>query len=421
MQGDSNFGLVITPNRSAAKELLSLYRLSQIPVPVQNVANSLTLSSMQGKGIRITTSHCLNRAIQGMSFSNVNAWFQNLKMVICENLELLDAPYELVIATLLCRTQTLPVRFVGLATCLDDPRSLCHWLRVPPQGTFCFRPKDREQPLTVKPCVFTIPYSAALYKAMARPAYIIVHDMSPTANAVLFTPTLSLCHSIAADLIAQCAPDNNTRGFLGMNVNGEDLQHHVSQLGGSPLAGLLTHGIGIFHPSMVSSDITLTLRLYLEGVIRVMIAPRDCCWTLPVKGNVVIVMGTQYVKSSSESSRQIVNYSIQEVARMQTYAISQYHLGQFHLFCPAEHRDPYLRFLNEGLPLESELIGDDTLKKWLQDQRKVKSSVQKQDVVDALSFTFLFRRLDTNPAYYEAHSISKSDYISRLIDRVWDI
>lgn len=421
MPNDSNFGLVLTPNRYIAKELASLYKLSRVPVPVLLATSSAALSSMPRKGVCITTPQCLSRGFQEMSPSNLDEWAQNLRMVICENLELLDASYELAVTTLLCRTQTLPVRFVGLATCLDDPRDLCRWLRVPPLGAFCFRPKDREQGLTIKSTTFTTPYSAALYKAMLRPAYAIVRDMPSTVKAILFVPTLSLCHSIAADLITQCAIDINTRGFLGVNITEEDLQSHVSQLHVSPLADLLTHGIGIFYPSMPPLDLSLCLRLYLEGFIRVMIVPHDSCWALPVKGNVVIVMGTQYVKSSTPGSGRLMeNYSIQEIARMQNHAISPLNSGQFHLFCPAEHRDSYLRFLNEGLPLESDLLRGDTLKRWLQDWRKKASIVQKEDAADALSFTFLYQRLDVNPAYYEAQSIKKVNYISRLIDDIWD-
>lgn len=238
---------------------------------------------------------------------------------------------------------------------------------------------------------------------MVRPTYTIIRDMASTANAILFVPTHTLCHSITADLITQCAIDINTRGFMGVNVTEEDLQSHVSQLHASPLANPLTRGIGIFYPSMPPSESSLCLQLYLEGVIRVMIVPRDSSWALSVKGNVVIVMGTQYVKSSTpEFGRQTENHSIQEIARMQNHAINPLSSGQFHLFCPAEHRDSCLRFINEGLPLESDLLRGDTLKRWVQDWRKKASIVQKQDAVNMLSFTFLYQRLDNNPAYYEA-------------------
>ncbi|GJJ07269.1 hypothetical protein Clacol_001469 [Clathrus columnatus] len=421
MRSATKFGLVITPNRNVAKEVASLYKLSRIPVPVQLVTNHQALSMARGEGIRITTPQCLNRALQEVSSAGSKEWLENLGIVVCDNLELLDASYELAITTLLCRTQVLPVRFIGLSACLDDPRDLCRWLRVPSQGLFCFRPKDREQALITKSNTFNIPNSAALYKAMVRPGYILIRDMSPSANAVIFVPTLSLCYSMGANLITQCASDTNTKGFLGTNVTTEDLQHHVSQLRTSPLSDLLMHGIGIFHSSMSPSESTLCLQLYLEGVIRLIIVPHDTCWTLPIKGSVVLVMGTQYVKSSSGLGRQLENYDIHEIARMQNYAISPFHTGQFHLFCPVEHRDIYLRFLNEGLPLESELLSGDILKRWLQDMRKTGSIIQKQDAADALSFTFFFHRVNTNPTYYEAHSINRNDYLSRLIDNIWDM
>ncbi|KAF8528771.1 Sec63-domain-containing protein [Hysterangium stoloniferum] len=418
--GPEASALIIVPNRSLAMETASLYKLSQgfSRIPIETVLASNILLAKRGKGIRITTSHCLLAALQKHSKA-VSDWLADLRIVLCEDLELLHAEYELSVSLLMHHTQMSPVRYIGLANCLNDPTDLAHWLHVPPQGTFSFRPSDREQSLAVKVVSFNIPHSAVLFKAMAKPAHTAIREGSPDDSVLVFVPSFAQCHGVATDLITQCAVDINTRGFLGRDTSVEDLEPYLSRLHNHALFELISHGIGIFHESVHRADLGLTLQLYLEGIIRVLIVPRDACWTVPVRANMVIVMGIQYLKLSSNSDRQVREYSIQEVARMQACSVRPERPGTFNLFCQAEQRDPYIRFLNEGLPLESDLTITSSLAEWLQDMRKEGSVVGKQDCMDAISFTFFTRRARSNPVYYDA-APGMEEYISRLVDAIWE-
>ena len=113
------------------------------------------------------------------------------------------------------------------------------------------------------------------------------------------------------------------------------------------------------------------------------------------------------------------DYSLEELVRMQGRAVRHNGAGHFHLFCQAEAKDTFLRFLTDGLPLESRLLEGDQLRSWYRQQRSLGRIQTKQDGVDALSFTFLAHRLQTNPAFYDAspHG-SKSDRLSRIVDEL---
>ena len=89
----------------------------------------------------------------------------SLRLVLCESLELLDAVYELGVSLLLHATQPHPVRFIGLTSSLNDPADLAAWLNVDPLALHSFKPSDRDQALNVATLTFTIPQSAALFKA----------------------------------------------------------------------------------------------------------------------------------------------------------------------------------------------------------------------------------------------------------------
>jgi len=104
---------------------------------------------------------------------------------------------------------------------------------------------------------------------------------------------------------------------------------------------------------------------------------------------------------------------------MQSRAVRHNRSGHFYLFCQAEAKDTFTRFLNDdGLPLESQLLETQHLQKWYQNRVKDGGIVGKQQAVDALSFTFLARRVVSNPMYYDASPNSRDENLSRILDRL---
>lgn len=367
------------------------------------------------KTVRVTTGRELLVAINRRG-DNRNI-FSSLRCVLCENLELLDAAYELGVSLLLHATQQHPVRFVGLSTSLSDPADLAAWLNVDPLALHSFRPRDRDQSLSVSTQTFTIPQSAALFKAMAKPAHAAIRSV-PDGPAIVFVPSPNMCRSTALDLITQCALEMETaRGYLPEDVSVDNLEHYLVRLQDPTLADFITRGVGFFHNKIAKPDQRLMLELYAEGLLRVLIVPRDACWTLPVRAVSVVVMGTQYVYvSPGTEERQVREYGLEEIVRMQGKAVLHDGAGHFHLFCQAESKDTITRFLGDGLPLESRLLETYDLRAWYREQQRDGDIVSKQQAVDALSFTFLARRLVSNPAYYDAQSTSVNELLSRMVD-----
>lgn len=78
-----------------------------------------------------------------------------------------------------------------------------------------------------------------------------------------------------------------------------------------------------------------------------------------------------------------------------------------------------MRFLHDGLPLESVLVDSPLLTSAFGDLRKKGSVSTKQDALDLLGFTFLARRIETNPVYYDAPAGGRDIALSRLVDLVF--
>ncbi|TFK76028.1 Sec63-domain-containing protein [Pluteus cervinus] len=409
--------LIIAPRKSVVGETLSELRPLTQQSDVKLLHGASDWRPPKGKLIQVLTASQLMEAFIHDSSSKS---FTDLDLVICENLEQLNSTYELALSLLRHATQASPVRFVGLSNSLLDATGLADWLNVEPFALNSFRPQDRDQSLTFSVQTFNIPQSASLFKAMIKPAHTAIHSASPGDTAIIFVPSRSHCWSIARDLIKQSTIETETnRGYLPNDFSDDLLEALGTRLQNQELLDLISRGIGFFHEGLHRSDWSIMLELFVEGVIRVLIVPRDSCWSLPIRAAVVVVMGTQYTTGSGPD-RQLRDYELAELVRMQGRAIRHTSTGHFHLFCQAESKETFSRFLQNGLPLESTLLDTDDMTQFYLAKKREGHVLNRQDLVDILTFTYLARRTLSNPVYYGNESPSLREALSRVADRITD-
>jgi len=415
-----NWCMAVFPKKSLAAEFASSLRplMRQLNITLETIHASSMEPSTASKVIRLVTPRTL---ISLISVPNWQSALRSLRLVACDGLELLDAEYELAVSMLMHSTQSRAVRFVGFSSSLADPSDLAVWLHVPQNSICCFRPSDRDQDLATAVQSFNIPHSGALFKAMAKPAHSAIVSASG-ASALVFVPSRAQTRSVANDLITQCAMELRMQGYIPAQLSIDSLEPYVLRLQDPSLADFVTRGIGIFHEGVTRPDRALLLELYAEGIVRVLIAPRDSCWSVPVRAGVVVVMGTQYIRvegQGEKADRQVREYSLPEIMYMQGRAVRHAQPGRFHLFCQAESKETLTRFLNEGLPLESGLLENGAMRTWLKDRWKdgvISDSNNKQQTLDILSWTYLARRIANNPMYYDAESDNQDASLSRVVD-----
>ncbi|KAF8897419.1 Sec63 Brl domain-containing protein [Infundibulicybe gibba] len=413
--------LAIAPRRSVATEMVAELRMAaeNTNISIEFSRDSNTLSRPRTKTIRVVTAahllHIFSTRHPGTSVAG-------LGLVVCENLEQLDACYELSISLLRHATQTHPTRFVGFSDSLNDATDLADWLDVDPGGLYNFLPRDRDQALTVSAHTFTIPQSAALFKAMVKPAHSVIRTLPIEESAIIFVPSRGQCRAIAMDLITQCALDMETEtGYLPQTMPTALLEDYLARIRDKSLIDFVSKGVGFFHEGIQKEDRLLMLKMYADGIVRVLIVPRDSCWTVPVRAAAVVIMGTQYVYIEADGAdRQLRDYPLTEIVRMQGRAIRHSKPGSFHLFCQAEAKDTLIRFLNGGLPLESQLLHTPDLSSWYKAQRKIAANLTKQDLMDLLSFTFLARRVASNPVFYDYSTKDKNKNLSDVVEKIVD-
>ncbi|ESK97545.1 activating signal cointegrator 1 complex subunit 3 [Moniliophthora roreri MCA 2997] len=412
----NSWSIIVTPHQHASREVFPELKFA---AGIANVTINLGIphNLLQQPRTRTVMVVTASELLEAMISRDPKSPLKGLDLVICEDLEQMDASYELGVSLLRHATQFYATRFVGLSKSLNDPADLASWLDVDPFAFHSFRPSDRNNPLFILTQTFTIPHSASLFKAMAKPAHSAIRGEA-REGAILFVPSRAQCRHTALDLLTQCALETQSdRGYLGSDMSEEYVEHHLSRLKDRSLVDFVRKGVGFFHDGIPKGDRSSILQLYVERVICVLLVPRDACWSLPVRSGTVVVMGTQYVQYTGQEHR-LKEYGMPELVRMQSRAVRHSGTGHFHLFCQAEAKDTYMQFLNNGLPLESDLPGSIELETWYKRLRERGELSEKQDIVDVLSFTFLAKRVTSNPTYYDCSPNSLAQSLSAITDKL---
>ncbi|KAJ9107447.1 hypothetical protein QFC21_000900 [Naganishia friedmannii] len=399
-----------------------------------------------------SASTVLGVSTPGNALSNLTdygSFFEDLSLVVFDDLHLLDPEYEMLILRVLECSHRKNTRIVGCASSLYDGADLAEWLRVPESGRFFFRPTDRSTAMTTTVQPFSIPHSPTLLKLMVKPVYAAI-KANVEEGAIVFVPSLKQCHTVALELITRSGMEMDLNGFL--SDTGFDVEPFLTRIIDKSLIEPMLHGIGIWYASMQPRDSVLVLHLFAAGILRALVVPRESCWTLKAQAGTVIIMGAQYMEfvrsgiPGSAPESKLRNYSLTELAKMQAFAarprpmnaVMRNHIGsgatgRFHLLCQAEQQEIYLKFLNEGLPLESSLIATlkrtsdvpsiaamhdmlDDVSAWSTQALRRPQLPGRQDFLDILSWSFLWKRISANPTFYGAALGLENERLSRLVD-----
>jgi antiviral helicase SLH1 len=347
-------------------------------------------------------------------------FFSQLDLIIVHDLHALDPAYELLLSRL--RWKHPDTRIVGSSSSLSDATDLSSWLSASPRSTYSFSPSSRSSALTTSFQSFSTPHSASLLRSMIKPAYSAMR--LATGSTICFVPSRAQCRSTANDLVTQTAADLEQSFVVGSI---ETIGVYAQSIQDPDLAEALSHGIAVFHEGLRPEEQRLALDLFNSGAVRILIASREACWTLPVKASLVVVLSAQYAIVKKDNEREIKGYPLAELLQMQSLAVppSSDTSAECLILCQIEQAELYSRFLLQGLPLESELPleeGISMLTSVLYTDLVASRITHRQDVVDSLSWSYFSRRFESNPSYYATRN-SKGDstldsQLSRLADRL---
>ncbi|CAG8585503.1 9938_t:CDS:2 [Funneliformis caledonium] len=301
---------------------------------------------------------------------------QTVSLFIADELHLIGSDvgptYEIIVSRMryIAHQTKNPIRIVCLSTSLANAQDLGEWIGATPHTIFNFHPSVRPVPLEIHIQSYSIPHFASLMMAMAKPTYVAITNYSSDRPAIIFVPS----------------PET------------------------------LRHGVGFYHEALSKQDKRIVEELFESGAIQVVVASRDTCWGINLSCHMVIIMGTQFFEGKEH---RYADYPITDVLQMMGRACRprQDETGRCVLMCQAIKKDFYKKFLYEALPVESHL--DHFLHDHFNAEIVTKTVENKQDAVDYLTWTFLYRRMVENPNYYGMQGSDHrhlSDHLSELVE-----
>ncbi|RUS26117.1 Sec63 Brl domain-containing protein [Jimgerdemannia flammicorona] len=307
-----------------------------------------------------------------------------------------------------------PVRIIALSTSLANARDLGEWIGAKSQSVFNFHPSVRPVPLEIHIQSYNIPHFASLMMAMAKPTYLAITTYSSEKAAIVFVPSRKQCRLTAVELLTFCSADDKTDRFL--HCEPDEIAEYLDRVQDKTLAETLRHGVGFYHEALSKQDKRIVEQLYESGAVQIVVASRDTCWGISLSSHMVVIMGTQYFEGKDH---RYADYPITDVLQMMGRACRprEDNSGRCVLMCQATKKEFYKKFLYEALPVESHL--DRYLHDHFNAEIVTKTIENKQDAVDYLTWTFLYRRMAQNPNYYNLQGTTNrhlSDHLSELVE-----
>ncbi|OVA00708.1 Helicase [Macleaya cordata] len=308
------------------------------------------------------------------------------------------------------------IRIVALSTSLANAKDLGEWIGATSHGLFNFPPGVRPVPLEIHIQGVDIANFEARMQAMTKPTYTaIVQHAKNGKPALVFVPTRKHARLTAVDLMTYSNADSGEKpAFLLRSV--EELEPFISKVKEPMLSATLRHGVGYLHEGLTSMDLEVVSHLFEAGWIQVCVASSSMCWGMLLSAHLVVVMGTQYYDGRENAH---TDYPVTDLLQMMGHASRPLldNSGKCVILCHAPRKEYYKKFLYEAFPVESHLHH------YLHDNLNAEVVVgvieNKQDAVDYLTWTFMYRRLTQNPNYYNLQGVSHrhlSDHLSELVE-----
>ncbi|CAI9738835.1 small nuclear ribonucleoprotein 200 kDa helicase-like [Octopus vulgaris] len=345
---------------------------------------------------------------------------QSVNLFIIDELHLIGGDVGPVLEVICSRMRYISsqlnrnIRIVALSSSLSNAKDIAQWLGCSTGGFFNFHPNVRPVPLELHIQGFNISHNASRIVAMSKPTYQAILRHSTKKPVLVFVPSRKQTRLTAIDILTFCAADLQPNHFL--HVPQTDLDPFVSKINDKTLRETLSNGVAYLHEGLNDTERKVIEQLFMSGAIQLVVASRNLAWGMTMTSHLVIVMDTQYYDGKAHSYE---DYPITDVLQMLSRANRplQDQEGKSVILCQSSKKEFFKKFLYEPLPVESHL--DHCLHDHFNAEIVTKTIENKQDAVDYLTWTFLYRRMTQNPNYYNLQGVSHrhlSDHLSELVE-----
>ncbi|CAM9119339.1 unnamed protein product [Ectocarpus fasciculatus] len=346
---------------------------------------------------------------------------QNISLYIVDEIHLLGGSEGPTLEVVVSRARYVSsqleknVRIIAMGSPIANAKDVADWIGASHHSIYNFPPGVRPIPLDIHFHGYETNHFASRLLSMAKSVFNAIIGHSNDKPAIVFVPSRKQTQLTAIDIITYAAASGNDTRFL--RSKSEKVMSALDSLKDPALQQTASRGVGFLHNGLPRSDREAIRALYRAGALQVLVCPHDMCWAVPAPAHLVVVMDTVYFEGREH---RFVDYSITDVMQMVGCAcrpLAGDDNGVCVILCHAPKKEYLKKLLNDPLPVESHL--DHVIHDHLNAEIVTKTVENKQDAVDYLTWTFLYRRLTQNPHYYNLTGTSHqhlSDYLSELIE-----
>eukprot|EP00736_Rhodelphis_marinus_P006135 Rmarinus@m.26158 len=349
------------------------------------------------------------------------SYVRKVGLVIIDEIHLLGGDRGPILEVIVSRMRTIAahsdfqVRLVGLSTALANAQDLADWMGVPERGLFNFSPQVRPVQLKIHVDGFSGKHYCPRMAKMNKPTFDRVMGHSPTKPVIVFVSSRRQTRLTALDLISFVAATENPQQFV--HADPDIIDHAIEKCRDATLKHTLSFGIGLHHAGLCDKDKDIVEDLFAKSFIQILVSTSTLAWGVNLPAHLVVVKGTEFF---DPKTCRYVDFPVTDVLQM----IGRAGRPQFDnegiacILAEESKKNFYKKFLHEPFPVESSLPG--LLHNHLNAEIAAGTLHTKQDAVDYLTWTYLFRRLLRNPVYYgmentELDTVNR--YLSDLIER----
>jgi hypothetical protein len=250
--------------------------------------------------------------------------------------------------------------------------------------------------------------------AMNKPSYSAIMTHSPTKPVIVFVSSRRQTRLTSKDFISLCANGDNPRRFLHMPE--VQMEQILATIKDPALKLSLQFGIGLHHAGIIDSDRKTVEELFYNSKIQVLIATSTLAWGVNLPAHLVVIKGTEFYDAKSKGYK---DFPITDVLQMMGRA-GRPQFDDSGVACVLVHdikKNFYKKFLHQPFPVESSMHL--CLEEHLNAEISSGTIKSKQDAMDWVTWTYLYRRVFKNPSFYGCEDYdekSVNEFLSRLIE-----
>ncbi|CAD2219534.1 RNA helicase [Angomonas deanei] len=332
----------------------------------------------------------------------VRAYVRAVKLVVFDEVHMLGTDRGPVLEVIVSRMRYIgwntkvPIRLIGLSTAVSNPGDLSSWLGVEKKwAVFNFDASVRPVPMTVHIAGYPGKFYCPRMASMNKPTYNAICEKSPTQPVIVFVSSRRQTRLTAMALIGFLLMEGNTAKWTHMDV--AEMERFTSQVDDPYVKHCLQFGVGIHHAGLLERDRTTVESCFLNNKIQILVATSTLAWGVNFPAHMVVVKGTEYFDAKTGG---YVDFPITDVLQMVGRAgRPQFDTeGVAQVLCHEPKKGFYRRFLYDPFPVESAL--HQQLHVHINAEIVSGTIATRQDAVNYLTWTYLFRRIARNPSYY---------------------